>query len=56
MFRLEKMSDDELAKFSKAAQYMCSPGANPGHPPRKEFVIRLDEARAEWRRRHPVKK
>jgi hypothetical protein len=51
--RLEKMSDDELAKFGKAARYMCSRKANLGRPPRKVFVIQLDEARAEWRRRHP---
>jgi len=47
------MSDEQLVKFGKAAAYMCSPKANLGHAPRKEFVIQLDEARAEWRRRHP---
>jgi len=51
--RLQKMTDDQLAKFGKAAAYVCSPAANLGHTPRKEFVIQLDEARAEWRRRHP---
>jgi hypothetical protein len=51
--RLQKMSDEELVKFGKAAWFMCSPGANLGQPPRKVFVIQLNEARAEWRRRHP---
>jgi len=40
-------------KFGKAAAFMCSPEAYFGEGPRKEFVIQLDEARAEWRRRHP---
>ena len=51
--RLQKMTDDQLVKFGKAAAYMCSPKVNRGRPPREEFVIQLQEARAEWRRRHP---
>jgi hypothetical protein len=51
--RLRKMSDQELVRFGKAARYMCSPAANFGKPPREPFVIQLNEARAEWRRRHP---
>jgi hypothetical protein len=54
--RLQKMSDEDLARFGKAARFMCSPGANLGQPPRKVFVIQLNEARWEWRRRHPAKK
>jgi hypothetical protein len=49
--RLRKMSDTELLRFGKAAAAMCSPQANLGKPPRKVFVIQLDEARAEWKRR-----
>ena len=49
--RLRKMSDEQLLKFGNAARYMVSPTANMGKPPRKEFVIQLEEARAEWRRR-----
>jgi hypothetical protein len=49
--RLQKMSDEQLMKFGKAARFMCSPEANLGQPPREEFVIQLKEARAEWRRR-----
>jgi hypothetical protein len=51
--RLQKMSDEQLVKFGKAARFMCSPKANLGQPPREAFVIQLREARAEWRRRHP---
>jgi hypothetical protein len=49
--RLRKMSDEELRKFGKAARYMISPTANLGKPPLPTFVLQLEEARAEWRRR-----
>jgi hypothetical protein len=52
--RLRKMTEDELRKFGRSARYMCSPTANMGKPPDKDFVIQLEEARAEWRRRHPT--
>ena len=45
--RLQKMTDEQLVKFGKAA------AINFGEGPRKEFVIQLNEARDEWRRRHP---
>jgi hypothetical protein len=32
---------------------MVSPTANMGKPPLPAFVLQLEEARAEWRRRHP---
>ena len=51
--RLRKMSDEELREFGKAARYIVSPGANMGKPPLPNFVLQLEEARAEWRRRHP---
>jgi hypothetical protein len=50
--RLKKMSDEELRKFGKAARYMVSPTANMGKPPLPTFVLQLEEARDEWRRRH----
>jgi hypothetical protein len=53
--RLQKMTDDELREFGKAAAYMVSPKANLGKPPLEAFVIQLAEARAEWLRRHPKK-
>jgi hypothetical protein len=52
--RLRKMTDDQLVRFGRDARYMCSPKANMGKPPLQPFLIQLQEARAEWRRRHPV--
>jgi len=52
---VQKMTDAQLLAFGKAARYMCSPKANMGKPPRDVFVIQLNEARAEWRRRNPKK-
>jgi hypothetical protein len=49
--RLRKMSDEELREFGKAARYMVSSTANMGKPPLPAFVLQLEEARAEWRRR-----
>ena len=51
--RLKDMADEELLRFGKAARSMCSPEANLGKPPREVFVIQLQEARKEWRSRHP---
>ena len=36
--QLRKMSDEELRRFGRAAQFMCSPGTNSGKPPQKRFV------------------
>ena len=35
------------------ADYLPTPTANMGKPPLPTFVLQLEEARAEWRRRHP---
>jgi hypothetical protein len=51
--RIQKMTDEQLLRYGVVARYMSSPEANPGKPPREDFVIQLDEARAEWRRRNP---
>ena len=50
---LRSMDDAELLRFGQAAKYMCSSYANSLAPLRKEFVIQLEESRAEWRRRYP---
>ena len=50
--RLRKMSDDQLQEFGKAARYMPSPKANMGKPPLPDYVMQLEEATAEWRRRY----
>jgi hypothetical protein len=49
--RLRKMSNEELRKFGKASASMCSPKANLGKPPNGDFVVQLEEARQEWKRR-----
>jgi len=51
--RLAKMTDIELRQFGRAAGYMTRPRANLGKPPLQVYVVQLEEARAEWRRRHP---
>jgi len=53
--RLQKMSDEQLQNLGKAARYMVSPTANMGKPPLPTFVLQLEEAREEWRRRQKEK-
>ena len=50
--RLRAMSDRELLKFGRATLNM----SNLGKPPREVFVLQLDEARAEVKRRKGAKK
>jgi hypothetical protein len=50
--RIRKMSDAELRKFGRDAQDSSDPKKNFG-PRNPAFKIQVDEARAEWRRRHP---
>jgi hypothetical protein len=50
--RIRKMSDNDLLRYGQAARNMADPGKNFG-PPNPSFQIQLDEARAEWKRRHP---
>jgi hypothetical protein len=52
--RISKMSDAELRKYGRAARDLANPKKNFG-PRNPAFQIQLDEARAEWRRRHPLK-
>jgi hypothetical protein len=54
--RLARMNDVALARFGRAAAYMCSPEASLGKPPSEVFVIQLREAREEWRRRLRARK
>jgi hypothetical protein len=53
--RLRKMTDAELLKYGQAGQYLCSPKANFGKPPRKTFEIQLRLCREEWKRRKAAK-
>jgi hypothetical protein len=50
---LRKMSDLELRKYGRSARLMSDPTKNFGQP-NPEFAVQLQEARAEWRRRHPA--
>jgi hypothetical protein len=50
--RIRKMSDAELRKYGRAARDLSDPKKNFGAP-NPSFKVQLDEARAEWRRRHP---
>jgi hypothetical protein len=49
---IRRMSDSELLRYGTACKHMCSPEVNFGEPPPKAWVVQLQEARAEWRRRH----
>jgi hypothetical protein len=51
--RIRKMSDAELRKYGRAAQNSSDREKNSG-PRNPLFQVQLDEARAEWRRRHPA--
>lgn len=51
--RLRKMSDRELMRFGRAAVSACKPLR--GKPPQEVFVIQLEEARAELKRRNTEK-
>ena len=51
--RIRKMFDLELRQYGRAARDLSDPKKNFG-PPNPAFKIQLDEARAEWRRRHPA--
>jgi hypothetical protein len=51
---LAKMSDAQLIEHGKTLRAFCRP--TPGHGIDKGWLMQLNEARAEWRRRHPPKK
>ena len=48
--RLRKMTDAQLVSFGKAARSLCRDSRCP-----ETFKRQLEEAVAEWRRRHPSK-
>jgi hypothetical protein len=49
--RLQEMSDFELRRFGQRARQLSDPKMNLRAT--KPHVMELEEARAEWRRRHP---
>ena len=54
--RISKMSDAELRKYGRAAARNLSDPKKNYRKPNPAFKIQLEEARAEWRRRHPPTK
>jgi hypothetical protein len=48
--RLREMSDVELRRFGQRARKLSDPKINLGAT--EPYVIELEEARNEWRRRH----
>ena len=53
--RLRQMNDAELRSFGRDALYMTSPAANVSQRTRDSFVLQLDEARAELKRRNDLR-
>ena len=51
--RLCKMSDEELINHGKRLMEFCKPDA--GRKVEPTWAVRLNEARAEWRRRDSIK-
>jgi hypothetical protein len=49
--RLRAMSELELRRFGQQARKLSDPKTNFGST--DPYVVQLDEARKEWRRRHP---
>jgi hypothetical protein len=47
--RLRKMTDAQLLRHGRAARELVKNDKNP----LPVYVVQLNEARAEWRRRHP---
>jgi hypothetical protein len=48
--RLHQMSDEELIKFGRNVRFLSDPRVSVTPDP---WQAQLEEARAEWRRRHP---
>jgi len=51
--RLRKMDDVKLCEFGQAARQLTTARASLGKPPLGIYALQLQEATAEWRRRHP---
>ena len=51
--RVRKMSDEELLRYGAVCKSMCSPEINLDTASLDAWSVQLQEARAEWRRRHP---
>ena len=51
--QLRKMNDVKLCEFGEAARYKTAIRATLDNPPHHVYEVQLQEAKAEWRRRHP---
>jgi hypothetical protein len=51
--RVRKMSDEELLRYGAICKSMCSTETNLDTPSLEAWAVQLQEARAEWRKRHP---
>jgi hypothetical protein len=51
--RVRRMSDEELLRYGAICKSMCSTESNLDKPSLDAWIVQLQEARAEWRKRHP---
>jgi hypothetical protein len=51
--RVRKMSDPELLRYGAVCKSMCSPETKLDTPSLDAWTVQLQEARAEWLKRHP---
>ena len=52
---LRKMTDRQLSEYGNVLRKLCKAARKRGKEPTVEFVIRLEVATAEWRRRKSPK-
>ena len=50
---ISSMSNSELLRFGVRAKFRCSQGSSQNDPETEDTVAQLNEARAEWNKRHP---
>jgi hypothetical protein len=50
--RLRRLTDAQLIELGRNCRELSDPKPNYGKP-NPAFLVQLEEARAEWRRRHP---
>jgi hypothetical protein len=50
--RLRKLTDAQLIELGRNCRELCDPNRCYGKP-NPAFQLKLEEARTEWRRRHP---
>jgi hypothetical protein len=51
--RVRKMSDEELLRYGAICKSMRRPETNLDKPSLDAWTVQLQEARVEWRKRHP---